>query len=360
MTGLAMRSALPPTHLCAIRAVDAGRRIRGALQAMPLSERGRRVGAALKPGAALVLQVDRAAEEIGVACLEQLADEIGHRLHLITDAMRGEVIVLGKATRREVVFAHLDAVDGTIKVGGLGNDLEAGRVRLANDGNWGVAAAFTAPTDRTLDALRFGDFVAAAVVDGNPLRYRAHPEEVVAVPTADGLVAYDVSAAPAVSASLRRAPRVFTSTTANLGQSIVYLDGFQAFDLDTRRSGDDVVAVELYRLLINRHAGGAFDISRQYGNLSALLHVLLGWRGAPPWMESQGAGFVVVNENLANLIPAMPIVAAAGGVSVDFEGRPMLERRLVDDRCSVVHAANPAMLEALMQLVATARSRARA
>jgi hypothetical protein len=67
-----------------------------------------------------------------------------------------------------VVFAHLDAVDGTIKVGGLGNDLAAGRIRVANDGNWGVAAAFTAPTDRALDALRFGDFVAAAVVDGNP------------------------------------------------------------------------------------------------------------------------------------------------------------------------------------------------
>lgn len=355
-----MRNAAPPTHLCAIRAVDAGRRIRAVVQSMPLAERGRRVDAVLKPGAALTLQVDRAAEEVGLACLEQLAGEIGHRLHLISDAMRGEVIVLGKSTGREVVFAHLDAVDGTIKVGGLGNDLEGGRVRLANDGNWGVAAAFTAPTDRTLDTLRFSDFVAAAVVDGNPLRYRAHPEEVVAVPTADGLVAYDVSAAPAVAASLRRAPRVFTSTTANLGQSIVYLDGFQAFDLDTRRSGDDVVAAELYRLLINRHAGGAFDISRQYGNLSALLHVLLGWRGAPPWMESQGAGFVVVNENLANLIPSMPIVAAAGGVSVDFDGRPMLERRLVDDRCSVVHAANPAMLEALLVLIATAKARARA
>jgi hypothetical protein len=358
MTGLVMRSAAPPTNLCAIRAIEAGRRIRAVVQAMPLAQRGRRVDAVLKPGAALTLQVDRAAEEVGLACLERLADEIGFRIHLITDAVRGQIIALGKSAHRQVVFAHLDAVDGTIKVGGLANDLEAGRIRLANDGNWGVAAAFTAPTERTLDTLCFGDFVAAAVVDGNPLRYRAHPEEVVAVPTAAGPVAYDVSAAPAVAASLRRAPRVFTSTIATLGQSIVYLDGFQAFDLDTRRPGDDVVAAELYRLLINRHQGGAFDISRQYGNLSALLHVLLGWRGAPPWMESQGAGFVVVNENLANLIPALPIVAAAGGVSVDFDGRPMLARRLVEDRCSVVHAANPALLEALMVLVATAKTRA--
>jgi hypothetical protein len=253
------------------------------------------------------------------------------------------------------VFAHLDAVDGTIKVGGLGN--EPGTVRLANDGNWGVATGFTAPTDRALDALRFGDFVAAAVVDGNPLRYRAHPEEVVAVPDDAGIVAYDLGAAPAVAAAPRRAPRVYTSTVTALAQSVVYLDGFQAFEVETRLPGDDVVAAELYRLLINRHAGGAFDITRQYGNLSALLHALLGWRGKRPWMEFQGAGFVVVNDNLANLIPAIPIVAGAGGVSVDFDGRPMRERRLIDGRCSVLHAANPAMRDALLHHVAAARAR---
>ena len=196
------------------------------------------------------------------------------------------------------------------------------------------------------------------MVDGNPSRYRAHPEEVVTVPADAGLASYDMGGVPAVRAALRRAPRVFTSTNTDLGQAVVYLDGFQAFDLDTRRPGDDVVAAELYRTLINRHAGGGFDIVRQYGNLSALLHVLLGWRGEPPWMESQGAGFVVVNENLANLIPAMPLIAGAGGLSVDFDGRPMAERRLIDGRSSVVHAANPATRDALMRLVAEARNRA--
>jgi len=326
------------------------------VQAMPLAERGPKVDAVLKPGVALTLEVDRAAEEIGVACFEQLAEELGHRIHLIVDGPSGQVLELGRSPHRQVVFAHLDAVDGTIKVGGLGNDLP-NAVRVANDGNWGVAAAFTAPTELPVDALRLGDFVVAAVVDGNPLTYRAHPEEVVAVPANGGLVTYDLTGAPAVSAALRRAARVFTSTATTLGQSIVYLDGFQAFDLDTRLAGDDGVAVELYRLLINRHAGGAFDIVRQYGNLSALLHVLLGWRGARPWMESQGGGFVVVNENLANLIPALPIVAGAGGVSVDFDGRPMRERRLIDGRCSVVHAANPTMCDGLMRLVALARQR---
>jgi len=357
MTGLVM-DPVSPAHLCAIRALAAARKIRAVVQRMPLAERGVRVDAVLKPGAALVMQVDRAAEEVGLADLDRLADELGLRVHVIADPLRGQVVELGRSARREVVFAHLDAVDGTIKVGGLGNDLAAGRVRVANDGNWGIAAAFTAPTDLPFDALRFGDFVAAAVVDGNPSRYRAHPEEVVTVPADAGLASYDMGGVPAVRAALRRAPRVFTSTNTDLGQAVVYLDGFQAFDLDTRRPGDDVVAAELYRTLINRHAGGGFDIVRQYGNLSALLHVLLGWRGEPPWMESQGAGFVVVNENLANLIPAMPLIAGAGGLSVDFDGRPMAERRLIDGRSSVVHAANPATRDALMRLVAEARSRA--
>ena len=72
-------------------------------------------------------------------------------------------------------------------------------------------------------------------------------------------------------------------------------------------------------------------------------------------MESQGAAFVVVNENLANLIPSLPIVAGAGGLSVDFDGRPLAARRLVDGRSSVIHAANPAMRDAILRIVAEAR-----
>src|SRR5690606_34631860 len=131
------------------------------------------------------------------------------------------------------------------------------RLRIANDGNWGVAAAFTAPTENPLEAVRLGDFVAAAVVDGNPRRYRSHPEEVIAVPDGSGaLVAFDVSDAPLVGATLRRAPRVFTSSISALAQAVVYLDGYQAFDLDTRKPGDDRLAGALYRALIDRHGGG--------------------------------------------------------------------------------------------------------
>ena len=346
-------------HLCAIRAVAAGRRIRAVVQSMPLGERGRRADAALKPGAAISLEVDRAAEAVGLACLEQLAGEIGFRIDVIADVPRGQIVSLGRSPRNEIVFAQLDAVDGTIKVGGLGNDISNERIRVANDGNWGATLAFTAPTTLTLERLRFADFCVAAVIDGNPSRYRAHPEEVVTIPRDGVLISYDVTGVPAVGATLRRAPQVFTSTNTTLNQGVVYLDGFQAFDYDTSQPEDDAVAAALYGVLIDRHQGGAFDIMRQYGNLSALLHVLLGWRGDPPWMESQGAGMVVVNENLANLIPAVPIVAGAAGLSCDFDGRPIAERRLIDGRCSVIHAANAPLRERLLEVVARARQIAR-
>jgi hypothetical protein len=157
-----------------------------------------------------------------------------------------------------------------------------------------------------------------------------------------------------VRAALLRAPRVFTSTQTTLAQSVVYLDGFQAFDRQSAAAGDEALIVALYARLLDRHAGGAFDVWRQYGNLSALLRLLLGWRGARPWIESQGGAFVVVNENLANLVPAVPLVLGAGGCAVDFAGRPVAARRLTEGRTSVVYAANEVLLEAVLATIRAA------
>ncbi|MGH7785505.1 MAG: hypothetical protein ACRERC_01490, partial [Candidatus Binatia bacterium] len=281
---------------------------------------------------------------------------VGIRIMLLVDAARGLLLPLGTASGPEVIFAQLDAVDGTIKVGGLGNDPGGAAVRVANDGNWGVTFAFTAPTRLAVEALAYRDFAVAVVVDGNPPQHRAAPREVVVLPDAQGdAVALDVGDLPAVTAALRRAPRVYTSTAEGLDQTLVYLDGFQAHDRETRQPGDEALATALYDRLLARHDGGAFDITRSYGNLSAILRVMLGWRGAPPWHESQGGGFVVINENLPNLIPSVPIVAAAGGTSIDLDGRPLLTRRLSEGRTSVVHAANPALRRQLLTLVAAAR-----
>ncbi|MDX2166928.1 MAG: hypothetical protein SF182_07695 [Deltaproteobacteria bacterium] len=336
---------------CALAALDAGRAIRDAVHAMPVAARGVRTTTALKPGGQLVMAVDAAAETVGVAHLERLSAALGQPIELVADGASEPVLSVGTRHGATRVVAMLDAVDGTIKVGGLGNAGDGSAVRLANDGGWGVAFACTAPTAVPLQSLTIGDFVVAAVVDGNPPRVPVYPHEVIALPAEGGLATYDVSDQPAVRATLRHARRAYTSTQTTLAQSIVYLDGFQAFDRQTRLAGDETLIVELYRRLINRHDGGAFDVWRQYGNLSALLRMLLGWRGERPWVESQGGAFLVVNENLANLIPSVPIVLGAGGVSVQLDGRPMAERRLGEGRCSVLHAANEVLCAELLRSI---------
>src|SRR5262249_61725698 len=156
----------------------------------------------------------------------------------------------------------------------------------------------------------------------------------------------------------RRWRGVFPTTRRRLEPLWAYRDVFQAYDLDTRRPGDEAIGIELYRLLTDRHRGGAFDVLRQYANLSALGRMLLGWRDPPFWLESQGGGYLVVNENVPNLIPSIPLIAGAGGVSVDFEGCPGGERPLTAGRTSGLHAANEPLCRRLLEIVALARQRA--
>ena len=342
---------------CAVAGIRAGRAVRETVNALPIVERVARTPSPLKPRIReLTRNVDRVADDAAIAVLEELSDEIGHRIDLLVDPAAGTVHSVGRSAARRVVFAYMDAVDGTIKLGGLGNDLEAGRIRCANDGAWAAALAFTAPTDAPLERITVGDFVVAALVDGNPSRYRAYPQEVVTVPESGHIFTYDVTDVPPWDSPVPPAPRAFTSSNTDLTHGMVYFDSFQAFDYETRRPGDDALAAELYRRLLDRHTGAPFDVLRQYANLSALLHVMLGWRDDPVWFESQGAGFIVINENLANLIPAVPIILGADGVAVDFDGRPLAERRLVEGRTSIVYAANERLAAGLLGRIGAARA----
>jgi hypothetical protein len=332
---------------CAIAGIDAGRQIRRTVYEMALIDRAAPTTSQLKPRN---VAADAAAEAVAIECLEQLGRTAGYRIELITDVQARVTYTLGSSPRAEVIFCYLDAIDGTVKVAGLGNDLPNKRVRAACDGAWATAMAFTAPTTKTIDELALGDFAAAAITEGNPTVHTNYPQEVMAVPGRNGPETYDVTA------GARR--RVFTSTNTKLNQAMVFLDAFQAYDLDTRRDGDDVLVVELYRLLTNRHAGGAYDVLRQFGTLSALLRLMLGWRDPSAWYESQGAAFVIVNENLANLIPALAIIEGAGGISIDFDDRLLRHRRLSEGRTSVVHAANQNVREQIVKIVEKAKARA--
>lgn len=63
------------------------------------------------------------------------------------------------------IWVYLDAVDGTVKLAGLGN--EPSRLRVINDSTWAVGIAMTDPTRAGLDELRLRDFKIAAIVDGS-------------------------------------------------------------------------------------------------------------------------------------------------------------------------------------------------
>jgi hypothetical protein len=338
----------PVPRACAEAAIAAGRQIRTLVHDMDPRERTAPRTPLLKPhGGYGARHADAAAEALGLEHLARLARALGCAIELLVDPETRLTHRIGSGAR--TIWASMDAIDGTVKVAGLGAR-DAERVRLANDGGWAAGFAFTLPTERRLDDLTFGDFVVAAVVDGNPTRHRAYPQDLVTLPSPDGLATWEATEEPW--------RRVFTTTSTELGQLWTYLDVFQAHDLDTRRPGDDAVGVELYRLLTNRHDGGAFDVLRQYANLSALGRVLFGWREPPVWIESQGGAFLVVNENVPNLIPSVPLVAGAGGRSVDFAGHPLRARRLVAGRTSVVHAANEALCQRVLDLVALAQTRA--
>lgn len=343
-----IQSSSATATTCAEAALAAGREIRALVHGMDPRARAEPQTPLLKPhGGYGARHVDAVAEEVGLAHLARLADALGCAIELLVDPAAGATHRVGRGSR--TVWASMDAIDGTVKVAGLGERL-ADRVRVANDGGWAAGFAFTAPTEQGLRALTFGDFEVAVVVDGNPTRYRSYPQDLVTLPSPGGPITWEATERPW--------RRVFTTTSTDLSQLWAYLDVFQAYDLDTRLPGDEATGVELYRRLTDRHGGGAFDVLRQYANLSALGRVLFGWREPPVWIESQGAAYLVVNENVPNLIPSVPLVAGAGGVSVDFAGAPLAGRPLRAGRTSVLHAANEALCRRALALVAAARAAA--
>src|SRR5262245_45860481 len=141
---------------CADAALVAGREIRDLVHTMNPRERAEPRRPLLKPdGGYGARHVDAAAEEAGLAHLERLAQDLGCGLELVVDPVAGVTHRLGRGTR--TVWTSMDAIDGTVKVAGLGAS-HPERVRLGNDGGWACGFAFTLPTERDLADLTFGDF----------------------------------------------------------------------------------------------------------------------------------------------------------------------------------------------------------
>src|SRR5205085_8786108 len=170
---------------CARAALEAGRRIRELVHGMPVLDRARPSTSILKPhGGYGARHVDAAAEALALEHLERLCREIDHPIGLLVETDPPTAHRIGQGDG-PVVWACMDAIDGTVKVAGLGASTPA-RVALGNDGGWAAGFAFSAPTERDVADLTLGDFTVAAVVDGNPTRFRAYPQDLVARPARAG------------------------------------------------------------------------------------------------------------------------------------------------------------------------------
>jgi hypothetical protein len=324
--------------------LDIGYAVRETINSMPFGERGIRTTSILKPEAqGRATQADAKGEEEGVKVLDMLSKEIGHNIFLIVNPSNGSIYKIGSSASDKVVFAYMDAVDGTWKVAGIG-----GPKYQANDGNWGTGVALTMPTSLSLEELTIGDFKTAAITTGNPRKYACAPDDVFASPDENGNpISYSVALGSGAKQEIKR---VYTSTQSKLGQSFGYYDAFQGFDRQTAPAGTEDLTAKLWRLLENRNEGGCFDLIRSYGNLSACACDMLGWRDES-LPESAAGIFVALNESLPNLIPAVPIIIGAGGIALDFEGNPLQERKLTAPRTNIIYIANQALKEQVMPLI---------
>eukprot|EP00798_Chlamydomonas_sp_ICE-L_P023061 gene23061-30250_t len=264
--------------VCAKAALSVGKAVQRAVHAIPYHKRGERVPSAIKPPPNMSALADLVGEEEAFKVLAHLADELDCEVRVVVDPSSGlyrgvppmtEATEAGDPEKPRAVYrylyCYLDAVDGTVKVGGLNN--ERGRLRAANDGSWAVGIAFTDVIEgrsseplTEIMALQLGDFKVSAIIDG-ALTLQPHALSYPAVAVAiweDGVDGshgrfvtrdgqYDVKEGGSVFGR-----QVFTSTNEVLSQSFAYLDSFQAFDRTSAQKGDEKLATELYAQLINR------------------------------------------------------------------------------------------------------------
>lgn len=318
--------------------------VRKAVNSLPRNKRSDRISSILKPhlgGKAYLADV--VGEQTGFDNLSMLSNALSIPIVVIVDPKTEQVHEIGKFSGSEIMYAYFDAVDGTIKLTGLGNDPEKGIYRVGNNGCWGAGIALTYPTRKTIRDLVMGDFKMSAIVDGNPPKYRVYPTNAFCFPDSSGTLKTferDEETGEVHELSM--------STQTNLSQAVIIYDSFQAFDRNSAPRELEALASKIFEALNNRNEGGAFDIVRMYGTAGEHLRELLERKGSyEPW----GVGKVTLNEHLANIIPTVPIVYGANGQVVDFYGQSLLNRHLTAERPNVIIAANETILNALFMRI---------
>ncbi len=325
--------------------LNIGLKVREVVNSLPRSERGNLGTSVLKPyEAGKSKMADIVGERAGFEILEHLSRDIDRPIYVImNDPSSGQYQKIGGESDT-VVWCSFDAVDGTVKVAGLGNDSSRNIYRVGGNGFWGAGVAFTRPMSSDIHCLRVGDFVSSALVQGNPQMYREHPSNAFCFPDNSGaLRTFEFDEKVGGYHSLA------VSSQTNISQSMINFDSFQGYDRNSAPRECEDLAVKIFRRICNRNDGGAFDYVRFYANISEVLCQLLERKEGG--IEPQGAGAITLNENYASSIPFTPIIEGAGGFVVDFFGNPVRERLVTSSRPNVVIASNAEILVSLLDIV---------
>ncbi len=155
--------------------VHAALAVRSAVERMPVQQRVQKAPSPLKPPPATSALPDLVGEQVAFTHLQALATHLASEVRVVVDPASGRYHALTPAssapppeatsTSGRHIWAYLDAVDGTLKLSGLGN--APGVARVVNDGSWAVGLALTEPTRLPLEQLRIGDFSVACILDGS-------------------------------------------------------------------------------------------------------------------------------------------------------------------------------------------------
>lgn len=280
-----------------------------------------------------------------------------YKIGLILNPGAGDILFIGDKESAITIWAYSDAVDGTIKVAGLGNEKLAddkqgnqGMIyRLGNDGVWGAGMALSKPTEKSFQDLTIGDFEISAIVDGNPAEKPTAPRNAYTWSNSGGIStrerAYEINTGIPTNPELD--PFLRTSTQTKISQGVINFSDFQAYDLKTVKPGTIEFGHELRKILSDRNKDGAFDIWNMYGTFGSIMRNMLGY-GVEKY-EPQGICNIWLNDHLANTIPPYAIVKGAGGFVINENGTDIGTLKLTEGMPNVFYIANQKVLDHIVK-----------
>jgi len=219
--------------------VKIGKKIRKLVAKTPIKKRAKRIPSATKKRYSQY--IDAAAEELAFKELKRFGKKHAITIKAVQANQKLTPILIHDAATKKVVYCLLDAIDGTIKITGLGN--QRNKVRVVNDGAWAFSIAFTEATQKDSQKLTFKDFKAAALVDGNPSPSKAFPEIALTYPVKGKLQTFD-----------GKGKRLYTSSNTDLQQNFIHIDFFQRKQKNKQQNSIQNLQIVMKEVLLTSFA----------------------------------------------------------------------------------------------------------